>query len=244
MERLNYAPEEVREALRYAAQQGDYLLRANAANWRRNFKQFVDAMTQQQEALRLLARILEGHTRIDGKKWYAQAANKQPPPLPEDRYGRLALVWKLLVLVTAKTGADFSVEAAVDLPYVISYAFPGYSLGEKFEEFRLRYLEPFVVELRALADAVVAKLPPGGEKVDLWDAALAALTGEGEGPPPAAAGPGEGDGEAVAAPRARRRPAKKVAGTKKATAKAKPKNAGVTGGSKAKTKKRMRGPRS
>jgi hypothetical protein len=56
----------------------------------------------------------------------------------------------------------------------MAYAFPGESLGEKFEGFRVKFLEPFADELAAWGVSICAKLPEDG-MVDLWDAAVAAL---------------------------------------------------------------------
>jgi hypothetical protein len=174
MERLNYSPNEIREAFRYANEQSQALVRSHIGNYRRAFSQFVEAMTLRQESLKLLTRILDGHRDLDGKKWYKEASDGKPPALPGDRYGKLALVWKLIPLPVEKPGADFDVKAGVDLKYVMAHAFPGESLGEKFEHFRVGYLEPFATELTAWGEAIVAKLPASGE-LDLWDAALAAL---------------------------------------------------------------------
>jgi hypothetical protein len=130
---------------------------------------------QRQEALKLLVRLLEGHRDLDGKRWYREAVEKSPPPLPADRYGKLALGWKLLPLPVEKPGEDQDIKVGVDLPYVLSHAFKGESLGERFENFRLGYIEPFTIELRAWGEAITAKLPEKAQSVDLWDAALAAL---------------------------------------------------------------------
>jgi hypothetical protein len=175
MERLKYSPDELREAFRYASEQADFLLRSHAGNWRRAYTQFVEAMTLREEALKLLTRILDGHAGIDGRKWFEEAGQGRPPALPADRYGRLALGWKLVSLPVQKPGPDFDVGAQVDLSYVLSHGFAGGSLGEKYESFRLGYLVPFVEALRAFGEAIVAKLPEGGGPVDLWDAALAAF---------------------------------------------------------------------
>lgn len=176
MERLNYTPTEIREAFRFANEQAQVLLGSHAGNWRRTFTRFVAAMTQRQEALKLLMRLLDGHTQLDAKKWYKEASDRNPPPLPKDRYGKLALVWKLLPPAVERPGADHDIKAGVDLPYVMAYAFPGESLGEKFEHFRVGYIAPFVEELAAWGERIANGLPKKAETVDLWDAALAALT--------------------------------------------------------------------
>jgi hypothetical protein len=175
MERLNYSPAEIREAFRFAGEQAKLLVEANSGNFRRNFTRFVAAMTARQEALKLLVRLLDGHRELDAKKWYAEAAERRPPPLPKDRYGRLALVWKLLPPAVERPGPDQDVKVGVDVPYVMAYAFPGESLGEKFEAFRAGYLAPFAEELAAWGEAILAKIPKKAESVDLWDVALAAL---------------------------------------------------------------------
>jgi hypothetical protein len=174
MERLKYAPAEIRDAFKFANEQGKFLAAAHMGNWRRVFTQYVESWTLRSEALKLLARLLDGHRELDGKRWYREAADRKPPPLPADRYGKLAMVWKLLPIAVERPGADQDIKSGVDLSYVMSYAFPGGSLGEKFEHFRAGYLEPFVNEVAAWGEAIVSKLPEKGD-VDLWDAAVAAL---------------------------------------------------------------------
>jgi hypothetical protein len=174
MERLTYAPSEIREAFRFANEQALGLVQSHIGNYRRVFTRFVEAMTQRQEAQKLLARLLDGHRDLDGKRWFKLASDGAPPALPKDRYGKLALVWKLVPLPVEKPGADFDVKSGVDLNYVMAHAFPGDSLGEKYEKFRVGYLEPFATELSAWGEAMCAKLPASGT-VDLWDVALAAL---------------------------------------------------------------------
>ncbi len=176
MERLSYEPGEIREAFRYAGEQAEFLLQSNASNWRRMYAQFVEAMTLREEALRLLVRLLDGHRGADVKQWFRDAAAGSPPALPEDRYGRLALVWKILAASIQKPGPDFDVGPGVDLPYVLANGFAGGSLGEKYEAYRQGFIVPFVDALRAWGDAIVARLPADpAARVDLWDAAVAAL---------------------------------------------------------------------
>lgn len=177
MERMNYTPDEIREALRYLAEQCGHLARSHAGNWRRTFTVFIDGM-KNQEALKLFTRLLEGHQTANGGKWYRAAADRKAPPLPGDRYERCALVWKLVTMAMQKINPDgFDAREKIDLPYVlVNSDIPGGSLGEKFENWRLGWLEPFCNELGHVSEAILKALPASGQ-VDFWDASLAALTG-------------------------------------------------------------------
>lgn len=177
MERLNYTPDEIREAFRYARERCGHLAASHAGNWRRKFTQFEEAFTKNQEALKLLARLFDGHRTASGSKWYRAAADRAAPPLPTDRYERLALVWKLITMAVQKANPDgFDAREKIDLPYVlVNSDLPGGSLGEKFEELRVRMIVPFCEELERFAAAIERSLPEGAASVDLWDAALAAF---------------------------------------------------------------------
>jgi hypothetical protein len=221
MERLNYAPDELRGAMRYAREQSGHLASSHAGNWRRKFTQFVDAFTLNQECLKLLVRLFEGHQQVSGLKWYRAAADRKAPPLPADRYGRLALVWQLVARAMQKSNPDgFDSREKIDLPYVlVNSDLPGGSLGEKFEEFRQRFLEPFAIEIDAFATAVEDALPAGpGKEVDFWDAALAAFEAKSK---PSSPSPSptpaedDDDGEEEAADEPKKKAAKKKGAKKK-----------------------------
>jgi len=190
MERLNYTPDELREAFRYLREQGgQHLFQMHAANWRTKFTIFMDAMMKNQEALRLIVRLFDGHTRVSAKEWYKAAADRRTPPLPSDRYERLALVWQLISKAMPKSNPDgFDKNEKIDLPYVlVNSDIEGGSMGERLIEFRLRYIEPFVHELNAAGEDLLAAIPLGASSVDLWDAALAAFAKPAVAPAP---GPG------------------------------------------------------
>jgi hypothetical protein len=178
MERLNYTPTELREAFRYLREQAGHLANTHAGNFRTKYIQFVDAVTKNQEALRLFVRILDGHQTADAVAWYKSAADRKAPPLPADRYERLAIVWKLVALAVKGSNPDgFDKGAKVDLKYVmVNSDLPGGGVGEKYESFRQAYLIPFAEELDRFATDVEAALPEDDKaSIDFWDATLAAF---------------------------------------------------------------------
>ncbi|GIW72965.1 MAG: hypothetical protein KatS3mg102_2507 [Planctomycetota bacterium] len=175
MERLIYEPAEVRHALAWLRQQADLLRNAHAANWRRTFSAFVAALRDHYEALRLLVRLLEGHRGVRADRWFAEAAAGQPPPPPAEGYALLALVWQQLAAAVARPGEGFATRTQIDFPFVLSNAFAGGSLGERFEAWRESYLGPFAALMDELCDRIEKALPAGGT-FDLWDLAVAALT--------------------------------------------------------------------
>jgi len=175
MERLRYKPEEIRDALRFSLEQAGALAQANAGNWRRVFQCFREGMTKRSEALLLIGRMLGGHGGTDIAAWYREAAAGNPPPLPASRYGRLAMVYKLVGRAIEKPAPGFMARGEkVDLQYAISNGFEGGSLGERFDRFRQGYLQAFADEWAAFAAEIERRLPAEGE-VDLWDLAAAAL---------------------------------------------------------------------
>src|SRR5205814_8909235 len=98
MERFNYGVDEVREALRYIREQCGHLAQSHAGNWRRKFTQFTEAVRMNQEALKLMSRLWDGHQTASGSKWFKAAADRAAPPMPADRYEGLSLVWKLVTM--------------------------------------------------------------------------------------------------------------------------------------------------
>ncbi len=189
MERLNYSPDEVREAFRYVREQAGRVASTHAGNWRTKYTQFVEAVTRNQEALKLLARLFDGHQTVSGHAWYKKAADRQAPPWPADRYDRLALGWQLVALAVQTRNPDgFDAREKVDLPYVlVNSDLPGGGLSEKYEAFRVAYLVRFAEELDRLGEAIERRIPPGAASIDLWDTALAAFADKE--PPPAGQAP-------------------------------------------------------
>lgn len=202
MERLNYSPDEIREAFRYVHEKGIHIAQTHAANWRTKYTQFVEAVLRNQEALKLLARLFDGHQTVSGSAWYKAAADRKAPPWPADRYERLALGWKLVTLAVQKVNPDgFDAREKVDLPYVlVNSDLPGAGLSEKYESFRVGYIIPFVEELERLGAAIERRFPPGAKELDLWDAAIAAFAAKDEdAPAPAPAAPEPAASEAAEA---------------------------------------------
>jgi hypothetical protein len=170
---LTYEPLELRDATRYVKEQTDLLLQSHAMNWRRKFLGFIEAMTLRFECLTLLMGLLDGNRNVDVRKWFADASKGEPAALPDQPYAAMALVWQQLQAAVQKHTAEgfFVTGSSVDLPYVMSNAFPGASLGEKFEHWRVDYLVPFVDQLLGWCDRIVEGMPEEG-RFDLWDLSL------------------------------------------------------------------------
>lgn len=175
MERLRYDLSEIEALVRWLHEQRLLVERCHAHNWRRLFASFCEAMVGHYEAGRLLARLLEGHRGVDCAAWFEEAAAGSPPPPPTDPYELLALVWQQVRTAVPTAGEGFNERKCIDLPYVMSNAFKGGSLGERFEHWRLDYVVPFVNVLGQWLDAMLASAQKCEGVIDLWDEALAAL---------------------------------------------------------------------
>ena len=202
MERLNYDGAELRDAFGWLATETQRLRGAHAANWRRLFTQYTEGVRSHYEALRLLVRMLDGHA-VDAVAWFRRAGEGNAPPPPDEGYPHVALVWKQLCAAVQKPGEGFLTAAHVDFPYVLSMAFPGESLGERFHNWKTAFLDPYVTLMGRVCEQVLAQAPAGDETVDLWDLAmpiLQALPGPaaseegGEAPAPRAAKGGKRGG--------------------------------------------------
>jgi len=204
-----YEPAEIRNAGTYLNEQLALLEQSHAANWRRKFNHFTDELTLRFESLKLLTVLLSGNRNVDTATWFQKACDGAPPPLPDKPYDLMALVWQQLGASVKKHGEGFFVTgSSVDLPYVLSCGFEGGSLGERFADWAIRYLQPFIDHIRAWHARVEAQMPEA-DSFDLWDLALALVN--------------EVDADAKATPASKRK--KKTAKKKTAKKTAKKKTA-------------------
>ncbi len=174
MERLNYDGREIRDAFGWLLRETERLEEAHAGNWRRMFTYYTEGVRTHYEALRLLARMLDGHA-VDAGAWFREAGKGNAPPPPDAGYPHVALVWKQLCAAVLKPGEGFFTASQVDFPYVLSSAFPGESLGERFHNWKIAFLDPYVTLMTRLCEQVIAQAPGDDDVVDLWDLAMPLL---------------------------------------------------------------------